>query len=342
MPVRPNLLERLALYRLKLAPVPLLDVFGAFSFRVLSAGVRLGLFDLLREPASLKTISLRLGVEEGSMRPLLEALAAVGYVEEKADGWTNTSTARRWLAVDDLSGVRSGVEYWARLLEGPLSKLELQLTGQPGRTLYEWLAEDDETADIFQDWMVEITGLAGDEIIRKTKVGNSRTLLDVGGGHGWYSIELCRLNPNMTATILDHPNATRQTPERIESAGLTDRVSVVNDDYMTFAAEEGFDLVLMFNILHGHKTEELSRLLTRSSSWLTAEGRLLILEQFPARSGMARASAALLGLAYDQLLNGQLHTYDDVAALLSEADYSNVNRTNIRKAPGNALIEAIR
>lgn len=40
--------------------------------------------------------------------------------------------------------------------------------------------------------MVEISGLAGSEIIKRIpgrSVGTS--LLDVGGGHGWYSMELC-------------------------------------------------------------------------------------------------------------------------------------------------------
>ena len=342
MPVRPNLLERLAMYRLKIAPLPLLDVFGAFSFRVLVTGLRLGLFDALGRPRSVESLSRELGVEEGTAQVLLEALAAVGYVEEKPEGWVNTSATARWLAVDDQSGVRSGVEYWARLLDGPLSELEDRVRGRDGRLLYEWLAEDEETADIFQEWMVEITGLAGAEIIRKISIPDAETLLDVGGGHGWYSIELCRRNPDLSAVILDHHNATRQTDERIMEAGLGDRVNVVNDDYMTYQSDSHFDIALMFNILHGHKTDVMNQLVERSTTWLSPRGRLLIVEQFPVRWGMSQASSALLGLVFDQVLDGQAHSYRAVEGSLIAAGYTQIKRRDLKRAPGTSLIEARR
>ena len=35
----------------------------------------------------------------------------------------------------------------------------------------------------------------------------SRSLLDIGGGHGWYSAQLCRRYPQLTATVLDLPGS---------------------------------------------------------------------------------------------------------------------------------------
>ncbi len=341
MPIRPNALERLAFYRLGLAPAPLLDVFGAFSFRVLLTGLRLGLFEALEVRKAPNELSRQLETDEKSLTELLEALAAIGYVKKSGEMWVNTTISKRWLTTSHAPGVSNGIEYWGRLLDGPLASINPGLSSPPPRpNLYEWLADDQETADIFQEWMLEITALAGDSIVDKVRLGSATRLLDVGGGHGWYAIELCRRNPGLTAAILDHPSATRHTASRVQDAGLTDRVVVVDGDYMTFETKEAYDIVLMFNIVHGHQLGEVTALLARSRRWLAASGRLLIVEQFPVGSGMGRASTAMLGVAYSRLLGGQIHTFGSLKDALDRAGYSGVRRRAIRRAPGNAVIEA--
>lgn len=341
MPIRPGFVEGIAFHRLGLAPLPLLDVFGAFSFHVLVAGLRLGLFDSCVEPCDLRRLATDLNVNADSLAALLKALEAIGYSEERPDGWVNTSATNRWLVASDGSGVSAGVEYWARLLEGPLAHPDQNLTNPRGETLYEWLANDEESADVFQEWMVEISGLAGAEIIKKIRrhsVGES--LLDVGGGHGWYSIELCRQNPNLKATILDHPAATRATRQRVQEAGMIGRISIVNGDYTVHETSERHDTVLMFNILHGHKTGELDEVLTRSIHWLSDGGQLLIVEQFPDTPGFSKTTTTLLALAYDQLLDGAGHDYTTVKDSLHNAGYSTVDRTRMRIARGTSLTHA--
>ena len=341
MPVRPGFVEGLAFHRLGLAPLPLLDVFGAFSFRVLVAGLRLGVFDSCTEPCDLRRLATDLNVDADSLAALLKALEAIGYLEERSEGWVNTSATNRWLVDREGSGVRSGVEYWARLLEGPLAHPDQNLTNPRDETLYEWLADNQERADVFQEWMVEVFGLAGSEIIKKIPRGSvGDSLLDVGGGHGWYSIELCRENPNLKATILDHPAATRTTSQRIQEAGMGDRISIVNGDYTSYETSKPFDTVLMFNILHGHKTGELDQLLTRSIRWLSDQGHLLIVEQFPDTPGFAKTTTTLLALAYDQLLDGAGHDYTTVKDSLHNAGYTTINRKRMRIARGTSLNQA--
>lgn len=341
MPIRPNLAESAAFHLLRIAPLPLLDVFGAFSFRVLVAGLRLGVFEACAEPTRSSDLAADLDIREDSLGALLRALEAIGYVKEEAGGWVNTAATDKWLAADDGSGVRSGVEYWARLLDGPLMRLDERLTSAGGETLYEWLDAEPETADLFQAWMIEIAGLVGSEIVRSISPdGLGSTLLDVGGGHGWYAIQLCLESRELTATILDHPSATRTTPQRIEDAGLGDRISIVHGDYLTYRAPEPFDTVLMFNILHGHKGAGLERLLARSREWVSADGQLLVVEQVPTSTRGARATSAMLALAYDQLLHGAGHDYEALRESLTAAGYGSVGRKRLLRAPGTALITA--
>lgn len=125
--------------------------FGSFSFHVLVAGLRLGVFDSCSELCDVRELAAELRVDADSLRVLFKALAAVGYLEERGGGWVNTGATNRWLVGDDGCGVRSGVEYWARLLEGPLARPDQNLSSPSDQSLYEWLAEDEQTADIFQE-----------------------------------------------------------------------------------------------------------------------------------------------------------------------------------------------
>ena len=129
---------------------------------------------------------------------------------------------------------------------------------------------------------------------------------------------------------------------RAEEAGLSDRISIVEGDYLTFQTEKSFDTVIMFNILHGHRDAELEQLLTRSRAWLSDAGQLLIVEQFPVRSGLAHATTALLGLVYEQLLDGAAHDYRTIHDALTAARYGRITRHKMRLAPGTSLIRARR
>jgi hypothetical protein len=48
-------------------------------------------------------------------------------------------------------------------------------------------------------------------------------VLDIGGGHGWYSAQLCARHPQLTATVLDLPGSAAIGREIIAKAGLAER-----------------------------------------------------------------------------------------------------------------------
>src|SRR5262249_61745590 len=60
---------------------------------------------------------------------------------------------------------------------------------------------------------------------RRVDLGNARTLLDVGGGSGAYTLAFLRRNPQLSATILDFPETTETARRYVAEAGMSDRVS---------------------------------------------------------------------------------------------------------------------
>jgi len=70
----------------------------------------------------------------------------------------------------------------------------------------------------------EPAGPAAEVARRLALLGRAPSLLDVAGGHGWYSAELCRRHPGLRATVLDLPGSAAIGREIIATAGLSDWV----------------------------------------------------------------------------------------------------------------------
>lgn len=74
-------------------------------------------------------------------------------------------------------------------------------------------------------------------------------VLDVGGGHGGYSMALAQRYPNVQATVFELPAAAAVARDLIAEAGMSERVSVQEGDFQQEELGSGYDLVLLFGVL---------------------------------------------------------------------------------------------
>ena len=123
-----------------------------------------------------------------------------------------------------------------------------------------------------------------------------RALLDLGGGHGWYSASLCRRYPGLTATVLDLPGSAAVGRELIAEADLSDRVLFRDGDVTTADLGGGYDAVLCFNLIHHLAPAQAAGLLRRIRAALNPGGTLAILDVFAEPGRRAGAHADLLAL----------------------------------------------
>lgn len=71
-------------------------------------------------------------------------------------------------------------------------------------------------------------------------------VIDVGGGHGGYSLALAQRYPLLTATVFELPRVVPVALEIIHQAGLADRVKVQEGDFQKEELGRGFDVALVF------------------------------------------------------------------------------------------------
>ncbi len=52
-------------------------------------------------------------------------------------------------------------------------------------------------------------------------------MLDIGGSHGYFSVELCRRYAGLRAVVLDLDQAVEQAAPSLEAEGMGERVTLV-------------------------------------------------------------------------------------------------------------------
>lgn len=346
MPLNLSFVERLLLFRLNRGPAPVLDLFGAASFEAASLAIDLGVFtELTREEQSPAKLAERVDADPDGLRMLLRFLDAERYVTERDGRYRTTSTTDRWLT-DAGTNLAPWFTYWEELVF-PFFEESMETAvreGSPPETIYDWLGEDEEKWTIAQGGFRAAARVLAEPVADAMEVpDDARTLLDVGGGHGQYSVELARTYPNLTPTVYDNQAALDFTREVIADAGLESRVSVASGDYTTDDLGDGYDVATLFNVIHAHDAAENVTLFERVRDALAPGGRIAVLDQFAesSRLSVGNAGIGFVGLTYLVTLGQTLPEFEELEQWLREAGFIDVTRTSIRAAsPGNTLVQA--
>jgi SAM-dependent methyltransferase len=260
-------------------PDPFLDGFtGLVAARALSTAVILGVFEALHErPSSGAELAERLGLDPLGAETLVTALTTLGYLEDDGGGRLgNAPVAERLL-------VRSSPESIATFVgeQGDLHWQVLDLLPDAVRTGRPY-AMHEERHDETERWEAYIRGLF--EISRPeheanaalVPVENPRRLVDVAGGHGAFSMAMCRRHPGLAATVIDLPPSARVGRRIVAEEGYADRVSFREGDVFELGLGEELDVASVFNLVH-HLPEERDRELCRMARDALQPGGFLVI-----------------------------------------------------------------
>lgn len=346
MPIVPNAYERAAL-RLNQAPGLLLDYMGTLAFRTVTVALEMGVFEALaagsRRPAEL---ARELGTDERGTEALLMALDGLGYVFHFRGRYRNAPQASKWLLRSSPVSLVEPARFFQSTAFELWQGLEESIRGgQPREPLYAALEKWPNLSHDFQSWLEVIAQLVGDEIVSKASLTqHARRLLDVGGGHGRYSIAFCRRYPQLKATIVDLPGALQVARTNVAEAGLEERITLEEADYLRDRLDSNFDVALVFNVLHAHDPDTNRELVDKLATALNPGGLIVVWEQFTntIAGPMSTAFNGLLALGYHHLMGGRMYRSDDVERWLTVAGFRGLRRVGLLRAPGSSLILATR
>jgi ADP-ribose pyrophosphatase YjhB (NUDIX family)/SAM-dependent methyltransferase len=248
-------------------------MWGYRSTRILAAANRMKLFSTLAAgPMSIEAICGKCGTKPAMTQKFLIACAAIGLVEKQGALYRNSPLADTYLVSGkplyqgDMIAHSDHVRlFWDRLEE------ELGLAKH----------DKDETA-VHHDFIMAMYNItmAGRGAIFTDNIGldGKKRLLDVGGGPGTYSILACRKYPQLKATVFDLPETIKIARRVVAKESLADRIDFREGDWEKDDFRDGYDVVLLSNVMHGEGSLAEMKL---AKAWRAMkDGGLVVVQEF--------------------------------------------------------------
>jgi 2-polyprenyl-3-methyl-5-hydroxy-6-metoxy-1,4-benzoquinol methylase len=332
-----NPAEWLAL-RAGLVPAPAAEAWGGMATSgVLVAAVRTGITARLAQgSATAAEIAAGLDLDPLPTRLLLDCLQSAGHVTVRGGRYRLSRRSRRWLdpasalsVAGYLAGVADYWPWWAGLEQATRTGTSAGSHDVP---------PDDPYWRRYLTGQLELARLSAAEVAKKLPLpARAAAVLDIGGGHGWYSACLCRRHPGLTATVLDLPGSAAIGREVIAAAGLQDRVRFRDGDATTADFGSGYDAVLCFNLVHHLAPDQVAALFRRAAAALNPGGTLAVLDVFAERGRRAPAHADVLALFVYLSSGAQVHTPQQLAGWLGDAGLGSPAEVRLLRIPGLSL-----
>jgi len=304
--------------------------------RALMTAHQLGIFEALREPKTVADVAAQCGTDTGMTEKLLIACCALGLLRRDGDHFVLTQLARDTLLPES-----------ARYLGGVLDHSEplwWVFTGLPDiiRTGGRGAAPKPPEAFIsrwHEHWIWAMHGNAangvGQWVARQVDLSDRSLLLDVGGGPGTYSIALCQRFPNLRAVVWDVSQTIAIAQQMIERFHMSDRIAVQEGDWNRDELGEGYDCLLMANIMHGPGSQAETRL--EQGMRALVPGGLLIAHDFLLNND----KSGPLPAALFNLMIGA-YTVNELIAIIRSVGFANVSLIAYHSQRGAGIVTAMR
>ncbi|MER6391599.1 methyltransferase [Streptomyces sp. NPDC001523] len=337
-------------------PVALMELTtGFWRFKVLAAGVEIGLFSVLERlgGADAARIGTELGLPARPVRMLLACCTALGLLRRLPQGdggarYLNSPTAAEFLVEGRPHYFGGFVRYsdrygypgWGRLTEA--LRTDRPTTWDPDAQESAFVTADPAVLEGFWGAMFTLSSFTASELGEAYDFTRHRRLLDVGGGAGAFPVGLCRRYPHLRATVLDLPRVAAMARAKAAELGMSDVIEVAEGDFLHDPQlPGGHDVILLSMILHDWDERTGRNLLKKCHAALPAGGAVVICELVLDDDESGPAPAALMGLnMLVETRSGHNWTYAEYARWLTEAGFGPMTVLPLDAAGANAALVA--
>ncbi len=280
-------------------PGPLLEMLYAYqASAILMGSNELGIYELLADKAlGAQEVASRLGWPARSTQVVRNAGVGVGVGEKTGDRYSNSPLSNE-LLVPGRPGYLGRVVTKEQEFYGPWGLVARAVREDQAQlpSMAQRLRQAPAAARNFLLALHDLGLLNASRLPDYVDLTGRRKLLDVGGGVGTFSILLAQKNPELQAVVLDLPEVRELAEQTIASYGLSDRIVFQAGDYHAPSLGDGYDAVLLSNILHDNTKESCRQLLNKSHRALIDGGLVAVHEFFLEDGGASPAVGAIFSL----------------------------------------------
>lgn len=310
--------------------------FAPIMFQAAKSLRNLGILEYLfkNERGSIATIASALNLSVYGVKVLLEAglslemvylrdneflLTKTGYFILRDDATNvnmNFTQDVNYLAINHLEeSIKNGKPEGLKEL-GNWDTVYVGLSELPEKIKKSWLDFDHFYSDFtFPDIL---------PIVFKS---HPKTILDVGGNTGKFSLKCAQYDPTVKITIMDLPGQTKMAQKNIAATEFADRISTEDINILddSSALLSGFDVIWMSQFIDCFSLEEIEKIFRKAYAAMTDEASFYILETFwdlqPFQSSTYSLHATSLYFTAVANGNSQMFHSNDILKIIGKVGF---------------------
>jgi SAM-dependent methyltransferase len=309
--------------------------------RILLSGFELDIFTNIDKSGSTNSqIAKKLNLNESANERLMNALVSLGFLTKQNDIFFNTEDSYTFLSKKSpeyLGGLMHSNHLW-----NTWSNLtQVVRTGMS--------ANPSEINERGEDWLFPFINAMHDRAKKQAPqqlanidLTGIKSILDVGGGSGAFSMAFISGKPDIEATVFDLPNVVPITKKFLEKEGFAGRIKTHAGDYTTDELPTGFDLVFLSAIIHSNPLEVNRNLIKKCYASLNKNGRIIIQDWIMSNDRTKPTGGAVF--AINMLVGtegGDCFTEGEVTEMLTSAGFTDISKIEFASGSGQMTARKI-
>jgi predicted transcriptional regulator len=302
---------------------------GFMATAAIYAVTKLGIPDILKSgPKPTSEIARACNANEDAVFRVMRALASAGVFTEGAPR-TFALTPEGELLLSDRPDSQRSMVLWLGSKMHCDTYPELTYAMETGNTVVEkvygescfgYFEKNPEVSKVFNEAMTGFSRMFAPAVIDAYDFSwlNGKTLVDIGGGHGFVLTSILKKYPEIRGVLADLEHVLAGAPEMIRKAGVESRCTTQPVDF--FASVPAADAYVMNHIIHDWDDEKATVILKNCAKAGIGKTRVILMESVVA-PGNEPHFAKWLDLEMLLLPGGKERTEAEFAKLFEGAGF---------------------
>ncbi len=292
---------------------------GFMASKHLYVANEVGLFEQLAEGAiTLDELSKRTGVPRRTIRILVDAMVALGFVDRQGDRYQNGPVAATYLSGRTPADLRPFLRFWNRISYP--SWLHLEESIRTGQAAVGHLSE--ELVKIFSEGVEASTAGTAMALATTYDFSQHQRVLDLGGGTGSFLLAVLRNYSHLETTLFEQPDVAAVARQHLVGIPVADQVKIVEGDFFKDPIPDGHDAVIVANVIHLFVPQHNLALLKRLRECVPDGARLLLVDFWTDPTHTQPTFAALMAGEFQMFTGeGDVYSEEEVHEWLQQAGW---------------------
>lgn len=299
--------------------------FGFILSGALATAAELRVADHLESgPKHATALAEELGAHALSLYRVLRLLASFGVFAEDEDGRFRLTPAADLLRAGAPGSLRDAVLMLTqKIFWAPTG--ELTVTVKSGSTefdrifgapFFDYLSRDPPAGEVFHRGMAGLSDLENGPIAQSYDFSPFERVVDVGGGHGGFLIEVLKAAPKVHGILFDRAEVLAEA--RLAAAGLAERFQLVEGDFFG-EVPRGANAYVLKRILHDWSDDVCVTILDHCRRSMAEGGKVLVIDTVIPKGNDPHGGKVLDVMMLASLPGGRERTQEDLRELFARA-----------------------